>query len=261
MRFLIKLLRQPASMVGVCVVLATTSAQAQQGDFNDLAARLEYAFYAGDISTLQRTLTTFEQLDLNDERRGAYLSYLNYGRWKFAQLAQASASKDQISKDQIDAALIAARKCSSDANTKLSAQDQAEQLALASACALMLETLRPVRGLLYRGERADKLQHALEIAADNPQVGLVAYWELSLREEASTEHLNRVKSVAKRYEAVGNSLGSTRWGSAEAWYLLAMAQWERKDVLAARDAIEQALLQAPDYRDAQILMKKMSLSH
>jgi len=236
------------------------SAQAQQDDFIDLASRLEYAYYAGDISSLQRTLATLEQLDLSDQRRGAYLSYLNYGRWKFAQLAQASTNKDQTNKDQIDAAISAARKCSSDTDTKLSAQDLAEQLALASACALMLETLRPARGLLYRGERADKLQQALEVAADNPQVGLVAYWELSLREDGSTEHLQRARSVAKRYEAVDTSLGSTRWGSAEAWYLLAMAQWERKDVLAARDAIEQALLQAPDYRDAQILMKKMSLN-
>jgi Tfp pilus assembly protein PilF len=49
------------------------------------------------------------------------------------------------------------------------------------------------------------------------------------------------------------------WGYAETCYLLGKVELERGNVLAARNALEQALLQAPDYRDAQQLLQSLNL--
>lgn len=228
------------------VLSSVRSAEAQDAERVDLAARIEYAYYTADIASLQRDLTAYEKLS---GQGGDELGYLNYGRWKFAQLVLAAKRKDLI-----DSAATQAQRCNEAPSTKLDNSVQATQLALASACALMLERLRPLRAVLYRGERRAHLEQAMQLGAEVAQVQLIQGWQAVIVDAARTERMALLRAAVARYE---DTAAATGWGYAEALYLLAAEEQQQGNTLAARDALESTLVQAPDYRDARQLMQQL----
>ncbi|MGC3980841.1 MAG: hypothetical protein QM808_06265 [Steroidobacteraceae bacterium] len=210
---------------------------------DDLTGRIEYAFYAGDARTLQQSVQALEKLQVDASERDLYGSYLNYGRWKLAQLL---ATTDPNQAQQ------SAQLC---ADGYSSVSSAATQQALAAACLNVLETLRPLRGVLYRRERDAAITHAVQTGSKTLEVQFVAAWlaTKNARQDASAGY-TAIKQVVAQYSAA-----SASWGHAEACYLLGQAELVRGDKLAARNALEQALVLAPDYRDARQLLQSLSL--
>ncbi len=233
-----------ATSLGACAGM--TSARADEM-LDDLAGRIEYAFYAADSRGLQQGWQQLDKLQVEPADRALRDSYLNYGRWKAAQLL----AKDDPAQAQQYAEACTEAKAMSKEGAML-----ATHHALLAACYGMLETLRPVRRVLYRGDREAELNRALQAGATLPQVQLIAAW-LGLQQEAADKALVLLTQALNGVGSVGSS--SIGWGYAETCYLLGKLELQRGNALAARNALEQALVHAPDYRDARQLLQSLTL--
>lgn len=218
---------------------------------NDLGGRMEYAFYAADSRSLRQSLQAMEKLDVAASDAAQYNDYLNYGRWKLAQL---------LAKDDKNLAEQAAQACADSKPVAKSPSGLAVHHALVAACFGMLEKLRPLRSKLYRSDRESALKQAVELDGKITQVQLVAAW-LAVSNDSAAQAYDSIKHVAEQYSAIPTTGPSTAvsWGYAEAFFLLGQAEQARANRLAARDALEQALILASDYRDAKQALRSLSL--
>lgn len=217
-------------------------AAAPNEQLDDLGARVEYAFYADDQAALRQALEALEKLTLDGGERDAWQSELGFARWK---LAQVQARTDH------EAAAKTAQSCVD----AIAESAGAEQQAFAAGCLAMLEELRSLRSFFYRGAREERLRRAQALNKRSPRVQFVAAWILTRREPESAACYDALKAALTAFDA-GSELGDR--GHAEALYLLGQIELARHDTLAARNALEQALVLAPDYRAAQELLRKVT---
>jgi tetratricopeptide (TPR) repeat protein len=220
-------------------------------DLRDLAGRIEYSYYAADGRGLQQSLDALAQLADDTSERDLLNSYLNYGRWKLSQL---------LAKSDPDRAQDAAEACADSKTNSKQAAARATSHALVAACLDMLGELRPLRKVLYRGRRDDALTEARQSGATIAQVQFIAAW-ISGRKNETLQADAELKRALTQYDQAETAAGSSDagWGHAEAAYLLGKSHAARGDTLAARNALEQALILAPDYREAQLLLRSLTL--
>lgn len=220
-------------------------------ELSDLAGRIEYAYYAGDTRSLQQSVAALEHLAGDDTQRDLLSSYLNYGRWKLAELSI---------KSDPNRAQQAADACVDTKITSKKAASNATQHALVAACLETLVELRPLRKVLYRGRRDAELNEARQSGANIAQVQFIAAW-IAGRKNETVDADTSLKQALTQFDQAETAAGSSDagWGHAEAAYLFGKSLAARGDVLAARNALEQALVLAPDYREAQQLLRSLTL--
>ncbi len=224
----------------------------------DLAGRVEYSFYAGDIRSLQQSVELLEKLDGVGAELDQRDSYLNYGRWKLAQL-QAVSNPAQAQQR--------AQQCAEFKPNPRSVL-LATQHAITAACYGMLEKLRPLRRVLYHGERAAALEQAQQLGAQQAQVQFVVA-SLALAQDDIAQAQSALKQALQLYNQNASSPAgasspsgastSALWGQAEVLFLSGKLALAQGNALAARDVLEQALVLAPDYQDAARLLRTLSL--
>ncbi len=241
---------------GLCVslfaVMHCVSAEPvqEQARLDDLAGQIEYAFYAQERMHLQQAVQTLEGMVAADNSPAARL-WLNYGRWKSAQLSArtvASAAAD-----------VATRCAGTSWSDKEPVIVQAMGHALNAACAELLAELQPLRAVFHRRDRQRELQQALILGPKQAQVHFIAAWIAQHNGDSKPayESLQRAALLYDDHDAAVGDLGE--WGQAEMFYLLGKLDIDRHDSLAARNALERALVLAPDYRDAAVLIKTLSV--
>lgn len=232
---------------GCSLAVGSALAQASQEELSDLSGRVEYAFYAGDATALQQALTSLEKLSVVDAQRETWLSELRFARWKLTQLQ--SVNDQEMAGRTADACV-----------DSLSAKASAEQQAFAAACLTLLEKVRPLRTLWYRNERETRMKQALLLSPKNPQVQFVSAWIQVEREPNAAESYAALQSLVARFAEVDAQMPQADRGYAEALYLLGKMEFARRNLLAARNALERATVLAPDYRAAQELLKQVSVN-
>ena len=217
----------------------------------DLAGRIEYSYYAADARGLQQSLDALAKLSGDATHPDLGASYLNYGRWKLAQL---------LAKDDASRAAELAEACADTKPASKNSASLATQHALVAACLEMLGELRPLRRILYRSHRDTELAAAQQTGSKIAQVQFIAAW-IASRLNASASPGDALKQALVQFDVAETAAGSSDagWGHAEACYLQGKAESAHGNLLAARNALEQALVLAPDYRDAQQLLRSLSL--
>ena len=233
-----------AVLAGMCIPELQVRAD-PASELDDAAARLHYAFFTADARAMEDAIALVTQLEAPATLPGMKEYYAAYGYWKLAQIQTDSktAARGTISK--------ATQACEKQAGLAI-AQDRrmAEAHAIAAACA----GLAP--GLTSSGcAKSRSLRTALELDPANPRVMLidVLCTRAGSNPGAETEKL---RTLLAAFEASPPSRpGKPDWGQAEALVLLGENYLQRGDALAARDAIERALILAPDYRKAQELLQ------
>lgn len=220
-------------------------------DLNDLAGRIEYAYYAADGRSLQQSLDALAHLSEEATNRDLANSYLNYGRWKLAQLLAGADS---------ERAQQAAEDCADSKTKTKQPAALAVHHALVAACLEMLGELRPLRRVLYRSHRDAELTEAKQTRFVIAQVQFIAAW-IAIRKNDTANADAALKQALTQFDQAETAAGSSEsgWGHAEACYLLGKSESARGNLLAARNALEQALVLAPDYRDAQQLLRSLTL--
>ena len=141
--------------------------------------------------------------------------------------------------------------------------DFAEGLALRAVCAAT-----PLAGgglhvpFAGHGPRKD-LDRALSLAPKNPRVLLLdalGDYEFSSALAGNKERaLPKLRRAVAAFEAErGGAEALPGWGASEAYYYLGRDLLEHQDPVGARDALEHALLLAPEYAPARALMGKIT---
>jgi hypothetical protein len=243
------------ALAAAVVFAATTLAHGADAQWRDIESRIQYGYYTEDAAALRNLSQTIAAAETNDKLRGYYAGLL---AWRQAQLAAHGPAAARTSAGEL------AHRCVSEVDNSLALQsDFAEALALRSACLAAPLEASGGRGVLS-GHRARKdLDRARELAARNPRVMLVdamSDYELSPSAGGNKERaLPKLRQTVAAFEA--ERAGAEHlpgWGAAEAWMLLARDLLDHADAIGARDALEHALLIAPEYAQARRLMAQIT---
>jgi tetratricopeptide (TPR) repeat protein len=223
-------------------------------EFDDAAARMQYAYYTSDPRALEEVLTLVAGFDTEVGYEAVKPYQLAYGNWKLAQL-YGEPQEDRSKPSTRSAASKAAKNCVRSAQEAIAKDPRmAEVYAIEAAC----DGFAPGTpgGGSSSCARSKSLRTATTLAPDNPRVQLVGALcsSSAAGEVPATTELWR--AVVETFETAPPSQpGRPDWGHAEALTLLGESYLQRGDMVAARDVLERALVLAPDFRHAQKLLQ------
>jgi hypothetical protein len=222
-------------------------AAAADTDWRDIESRIQYAWYTEDARDLASVENRLLALSAGPAQRGYYLV--------LTQLREAQVAQSR------DPALAgrAAAACVSAADEVLEERPMdAEVLALQALCMAARGRARAV-DVPFAGSRSrSQMQRAQQLAPKDPRVKLMvaqlAYGEARSAHDRG-QLLGSFQSATDAFEVERQGLERIpAWGAAEAWEGLAQVYLDRGDAIAARAALEHALLLMPDYRSAHRLL-------
>ncbi len=240
-----------------CGLLLAVFAAAASGEtvaeLDDAAARMQYAFYTGDTQGIETILKNVEEFQVDDALAATKTYHLAYGNWKLSQLYLQQVSDQRSRSNAKSLATKSAQACVRHARRAVE-QDAAlaEALAIEAACEGHSATVRAGSAGCANSK---PLRTAAGLAPDNPRIKLVQ--AMCARNTATDPAaIDRWRSVVASFEAAPPSRpGKPDWGHVEALTMLGETYLQRGDPVAARDALERALVLAPDYRQAQQLLQ------
>jgi hypothetical protein len=239
----------------VGAALLPRQAAAADTDWRDIESRIQYAWYTEDTRDLVTVADRVAALSSSEPLRNYYLALTHLHA---AQLALAAAApRDGAAR--LPAVGEAAAACINSADDVLAARPtDAEVLALQSLC-MELRTRARSLDLPFASSRGHtQMRRALQLAPQNPRVRLLAAQLSYLAARSNQERAGLVGSFQSAVDAFElERQGLERvpaWGGAEAWEGLAQIDLERGDAIAARAALEHALLLVPDYSSAHRLL-------
>lgn len=246
---------RPTGVLALVLVLCSSATLAQpQAELQDTVARLQYAFYTADARELQNVLNLLEQYDMPASAEALHAYYVAYGYWKLAQLHAEQPP-------QRSAASRAAKSCGMHARAAVEADSRlAEAWALEAICdelphaTMRLASLQKAACARHRSLRA-----ALSIAPENPRVQLIEKMCSAQASDPATLAPQRWQAVVDAFaNEAPSASGRPDWGHAEALTLLGEIHLQNGNTVAARDAIERALVLAPDYLAARNALESVT---
>jgi hypothetical protein len=236
--------------------LACLGAAHDAPSWRDIESRIQYGYYTEDATTLRALAETLDADESRDRLHGYYAALLD---WRLSQLA---ARRPAVSPNA--SAVQLAQRCVGETDALLAGDaDFAEALALRAACRATPVTVAGGQSSHgAHGARRD-LERALRLAGRNPRVLLVD--ALNDYQLAPGLGGNRERALAKLRETVAAfeveraaNEPLPGWGAAEAYLLLGRDLLDHGEAVRARDALEHALLIAPEFEQARRLMAQIT---
>ncbi len=230
------------------------AAPADAAAWRDIEGRIQYDYYTEDARALAALEDTVAGADPHEPLREYYLGLLAYRR---ALLASQGAAGGGGNAGQL------ASQCVAHLDAALAGKDDfAEALALRAACALAPLASGAYAPLAAHHVHKD-ISRALQLAPGNPRVLLVdaiSDYQLAPSSGGNKERaLTKLRQAAAAFETERRDSGELpAWGAAEASVFLARDLLDHGDAVAARDALERALVTAPQFAQARRLMQKIT---
>jgi hypothetical protein len=255
---------------GLCLGLA---APALSQDWSDIEGRIQYAYYTDDARALNSLLTSLKPKPVEGEEESAaadavtrayFRALAHYRLAQVLNTSKKSAARDAIDDcgEEIDRSVEALPKVLPGLDDSPEARRQrAEAYALATACTL---AGREMSSIPFAGGRiGSRIEEAVKMEPKNPRVRLVealaAYDRAGKDAAAKAAAVQKLKGVTVMFEAARAGASTTpEWGAAEAYAFLGRALIGEQDVVGAREALERALLIAPDYAFARRQMGQIT---
>jgi len=236
-----------AMIVLSLALLGASSARAADVDWMDVEGRIQYGFYTEDARALGDVVSQLSGTEAEDPLQHYYVGLANY------RLAMVVPAKDK------NRAREAAARCVSRLDAAVTAKtDFAEGLALQSAYLRTLANLTPWKPLAGP-KSVGQMERAVKLAPKDPRVLLLQALENGEGGKIDAPAIEKLKKAAAAFEAERQGMDRTPgWGAAETYAYLGRGYLEQGDVLAARDALERALLIAPDFALARRLLQKIT---
>jgi tetratricopeptide (TPR) repeat protein len=244
-------LRWLTALVGSSLLPAT--AGAADIDWQDVESRIQYGYYTEDVRAVRGVMDVLTPADSGDALRSYYAGLANY---RLTLLMTAAHDKSHA-KD-------AAQRCVSSLDRALEARkDFADALALQSACLEVVATLEAWKAPFAASKSGTQIEKARHLAPSNPRVVLLGAIEDYQRPKPSAadteEALTEFKNAAAMFEAERKQTSQVPgWGAAEAYVFIARCYLDKGEALPARDALERALLIAPEFAQPHRLMAKIT---
>lgn len=239
-------------------------------DWSDIEGRIQYAYYTHDARALNGVLMLLkpkagaEDGEQGDAGTRAYFRALAH--YRLAQVldgTQKSQARSSIGKcgDEVDAAVKTLPVVKYVDEAPENQLKRAEAYALGTACTL---AGREMSSIPFAGGRiGSRIDDAVKLAPRNPRVRLVealTQFERAGKDaDAKAAAVKNLRAVTQMFEqARAQESTIPEWGAAEAYAFLGRALIDQRDVLGAREALERALLIAPDYAFARKLMAQIT---
>lgn len=249
-------MRAAILLPAAALLASSVSGYGADTSWRDIESRIQYGYYTEDAAALRSLTGLIAADETHDKLHGYYAALLS---WRLAQL-----SAQGVASGASAAAL--AERCVSELDDSLSAQaDFADALALRAAC-----QATPLYGsdyALFTGHQRlhRDLERARQLSPHDPRVLLVdAMNDYQLPRSAGGNKeraLPKLRLAVAAFEAERAGLERLPgWGAAEAYLLLARNLLDHAEPVAARDALEHALLIAPEFAQARRLMAKLMAS-
>ncbi|MGB6605089.1 MAG: tetratricopeptide repeat protein [Steroidobacteraceae bacterium] len=243
---------RPTILLLTVSLLAAAAIRAEEGGeaWRDLESRIEYGYYTGDARALARLVPALAADESHDRLHEYYTGLL---AWRQALLATPAGSGEKF-----------AARCVASLDAALAAQsDFAEALALRAACRLAPAELGGGYAPLSTFRAHREMGEALRLAPDNPRVLLLdalSDYRLSAsqggnRERALVELRRATAAFESERRAADHVPG---WGAPDAYLLLGRDLLDHGDPAGARDALERALLLAPDCAQVRRLLARIT---
>jgi tetratricopeptide (TPR) repeat protein len=237
-----------ATFVLSLALVAASNAHAADVDWMDVEGRIQYGFYTEDARALGTVVSQLSGVEGGeDPLRHYYVGLANY------RLSMVIAEKDK------SRAREAAARCVSRLDAAVSGKSNfAEGLALQSACLRTLANLTPWKPLAGP-KSTGQMERAAKLAPKDPRVLLLQALENGEGGKIDAPAIAKLQKAAAAFEVERQGVDRTPgWGAAETYAYLGRGYLEQGDVLAARDALERALLIAPDFALARRLLQKIT---
>jgi tetratricopeptide (TPR) repeat protein len=236
-------------------VLVSSPGAAQELDLDDLESRTEYAWFTEDANSLRNLIRAAKgQLSKDSESLLAHYE-LGLANYRLGVLLM------QKSPAESATALSA---CADELDEVTEADEQfAEAYALQGACYASLADLQALKAMAYAPLSSARKEKAMKLAPQNPRVVLLA----GLADQALPRALGGDKARAQKqfaravqlFEEVGpQEPGGPRWGAADAYLHLGRVLIEAGDTLGARNALERALIIAPEFAAARRELRQLT---
>jgi tetratricopeptide (TPR) repeat protein len=240
------------SYLAVALALLPVGAWGTETNWLDVESRIQYGYYTEDPRALASVMELLASGDSDSAFRRYYAGLANY---RLTQLTTAAGR---------GRARATAEACVDNLDQALKIQkDFTDALALESACLDLLAGLEAWRAPFAAAKSGSQIEKARHLGPRNPRVLLLDALEAYERPKASAadrEHaLRGFQQAAAAFEAERrDSEHVPGWGAAEAYLYLAKCQLDRGATLDARDALERALLIAPEFAEARRLMTRIT---
>jgi tetratricopeptide (TPR) repeat protein len=250
------------------MLLASDSLQAAENEvLEDLSARVQFDYYAGDARSLQRDLQALKQLEVDPQQVILRQYYLAYGHFRLAEMG---GEKDRSpARKAASTCIDLAGEIVAQEPKRVTPRERArldtlyaELWAIRGACGSLETELSLLPETSMGSNKARKSAAAL--APNNPRVRLLAAIYASKRANTSQEFASANKLLLAVTQLFANSPPADSdlpdWGQADAWAWLGQGYLKLGDSVAARNALEQALVLAPDYVWARTLLSQMKIT-
>jgi hypothetical protein len=244
-----------------------------QADWPDIEGRIQYAYYTDDARALNNLLGALrprpaegdEAPAPEDRATRAYFRALAH--YRLAQVLSASRKSQARTAiddcgDEVDEAIDALPKVPLGLDEAPDAQHlRTEAYVLDTACTL---AGREMSSMPFGGGRiGSRIEEAVKLEPRNPRVRLVealaAFDRAGKDAAARAAAVQKLRAVTEMFEAARTGASTTpEWGAAEAYAFLGRALFDQRDVVGAREALERALLIAPDYKFARRVMAQIT---
>lgn len=246
--------RGMASFLTIGFAFLPFSGRAAQMNWLDIENRIQYGYYTEDSRSLAGVMELLVPSETGTESasKSYYAGLANY------RLTQLGESRDRSRAKQT------AKACVDSLDRALqSNKDFADALALQSACLDVLAALEAWRTPFAASRSGVQIEKARHLAPSNPRVLLLDAVEVYERPKATAAEKDRAlggfRKATAAFEAERQETEHIPgWGAAEAYVYLARCHLDRGATLEARDALERALLIAPEFAEARRLMAKIT---
>ena len=240
------------SYLAVAVALLPLSAWGAETNWLDIESRIQYGYYTEDPRALAGVMELLSPAQTESAFQHYYAGLANYRLTQLTLARDKGRAKEtaEACVDHLDRAL------------KIN-KDYADALALESACLEVLAGLEAWRTPFAASKSGTQIEKARHLGPQNPRVLLldaVQAYERPKASAADKDHaLRGFQQAAAAFEAERRETEHVPgWGAAEAYVYLAKCQLDRGAMLDARDALERALLIAPEFAEARRLMSKFT---
>jgi len=234
-------------------LMAAVGVRAQEMDAADLEGRIEYAYFTADANAL-RNLVSATQSSLAKGSDSALAHYQRgHAQYRLGLVLQARS--DPKASEAFSACVEALGKAI-DADKEF-----AEAYALQSACYTKQSELKAWKVVVDLPLASSKLEKALKLAPKNPRVtlidALIDYERPRGLGGDQQRACSNFEKAARLFDATTDETRLPGWGAADAYFHVGLCLSEGGDVLGARNALERALIIAPDFAAARAELRRV----
>lgn len=235
-----------------CALLSLDAQPAEKPNWPDIESRIQYGFYTEDVRALDNVVDLLGHSDSDTAFTRYYAGLANYRLSRLALVRDPNRAKES------------ANACVDNLKEAEKLQkDSADALALESACLELVAGLQAWRAPFAASKSGSLIEKARHVGPANPRVLLLD--ALSLYERPKATDADRARALQGFEQAAAAFEAERResehvpgWGAADAYVYLAKCHLDQGAALRARDALERALLIAPEFAEARRLMKKIT---